>query len=165
MNEHIRQNTSHVISKALDRITEVSFYLSGLALLLIIVAYILEVVLRYFFNAPTSFTSDFTQWFLAAMAMLAMPEVTRRGGHVVISFFTEKLSAMHRRRLERALSLAGFIVCMVAVWICAGESLRQYAAGIETAWNHPIPKWWISILIPYGLGITGLQFFRLAFEP
>ena len=57
----------------IDKLSTISFRLSGLALLLIITFYVLEVVLRYLFNSPTSFTIDFTQWLLAAMVMLALP--------------------------------------------------------------------------------------------
>ncbi|WP_054030137.1 TRAP transporter small permease [Desulfatitalea tepidiphila] len=153
-----------MIDRVLNGITKGSFYLGGLAFALIIVGYVMEVVLRYFFNAPTSFTSDFTQWFFAAMVMLCIPEVTRIKGHVIISFFLEKMSAGHRSMVERTLSLAGFLICMTAAWICFSETMRQYNTGIQTEWNFPIPKWWISAVIPYGIGLAGLHFFRIALK-
>lgn len=150
--------------RILDGATKTSFYIGGVAFSLIIFGYILEVVLRYFFNAPTSFTSDFTQWCFAAMVMLCIPQVTLNKGHVIISFFLEKMSPNFRSNLERVLSFAGFLICMTAAWICLSETIRQYEIDIQTAWNYPIPKWWISVLIPYGIGLTGLQFLRISLK-
>ncbi len=153
-----------MILRILNGVTSTSFYLGGIAFALIISGYVLEVVLRYFFNAPTSFTSDFTQWFFAAMIMLCIPEVTYRKGHVIISFFLEKMPTDFRSKLERILSFAGFVICIAVCWICLCETMRQYQIDIQTAWNHPIPKWWISVFIPYGMGLTGLQFLSHALK-
>lgn len=148
----------------LDKFTKVSFLLSALALLFIIMFYVLEVVLRYMFNSPTSFTIDFTQWLLTAMIMLAFPEVTRINGHIVISFFLEKMSNTSRQKIERSLKIVGACICLTAAWICLGETIRQYGTEIQTEWINPIPKWWISILLPYGIGLSGLQFLKMGIK-
>ena len=144
----------------LDGVTKFSWYLSGLALFLILFSYVLEVVMRYFFGVPTSWTNDYIQWFLAAMIMLALPEVTRLKAHIVISFFLEKMQPQARERLGRILALAGFVVCSLAAAICLQETWRQGRQGIETLWNDPISKAWISAFIPYGLALSGLQMLR-----
>jgi TRAP-type C4-dicarboxylate transport system permease small subunit len=136
-----------------------------MALLLILSAYVFEVVMRYFLNAPTSWSSDVIQWFLAVMIMLALPEVTRVNGHIVISFFLEKLKPALRRRLGRVIALAGCAMCMITAWICWQETIRQYDRSIETLWSHPIPKWWISAVIPFGFLLSGLQMLRSIFVP
>ena len=61
----------------LDLVTRLSMYASGMALLLITSSYVFEVIMRYFLDAPTSWSSDVIQLFFAAMIMLALPEVTR----------------------------------------------------------------------------------------
>ncbi len=33
---------------------------------------------------------------------------------------------------------------------CFSESLSQFQTGIETIQEWPVPKWWVSIFIPYG---------------
>ena len=40
-----------------------------------------------------------SSWFLAAMIMLALPEVTRINSHIVISFFLEKMKPGSRQHL------------------------------------------------------------------
>ena len=83
-------NRSHPVVGLLDGVNRVGWYFSGLALFLILFCYVFEVVMRYFFSAPTSWSHDLVQWLMAAVVMLALPEVTRLKGHIVISVFLEK---------------------------------------------------------------------------
>lgn len=152
------------IVRPLDLVTRLSMYASGMALLLITSSYVFEVIMRYFLDAPTSWSSDVIQWFFAAMIMLALPEVTRTNSHIVISFFLEKMKPRSRLNLGRVLASVGFAMCMLTAWICLQETLRQYDRSIETLWSHPIPKWWISAFIPFGFGLSGLQMLRSVFE-
>lgn len=151
-----------MMARMLDTATRLGFYLGGAAFALIILCYVAEVMLRYFFNAPTSVTSDAVQGLFAVMVMLGIPEVSRNNGHVVIGFFLEKMDPGRRAMLFRLLAALGFLICAAMVWICLAETLRQYRAGILTEWNHPVPKYWISGIIPYGIGVTGLHFLRMA---
>ena len=151
------------IATPLDLVTRLSMYASGIALLLITLSYVFEVIMRYFLNAPTSWSSDVIQGFFAAMIMLALPEVTRTNSHIIISFFHEKMNPTSRQHLGRALAFIGFLMCMLTAWICLQETLRQYDRSIETLWSHPIPKWWISAFIPFGFSLSGLQMLRNVF--
>lgn len=154
-----------IIIKPLDWVSRLSWYASGLALLLILSAYLFEVLMRYFLSSPTSWSNDVIQWPFAAMIMLALPEVTRTGSHIVISFFLEKMTPASRRRVGRIITFIGCIMCLLAAWICFQETSRQYSHGIETLWNHPIPKWWISVLIPFGFTLSGIQMLRSSLLP
>jgi TRAP-type C4-dicarboxylate transport system permease small subunit len=100
------------------------------------------------------------QLLFAAMILLAAPEVTRLNGHIVISFFLEKMTPASRQKLGMGIALVGWLMCFLAAYVCLQESLRQYQQNIETLWNKPIPKWWISGFIPYGFMLSGLQFLR-----
>ena len=148
--------------RLLDRATVAGWHLSGLALFLMLVSYVYEVTVRYFFNSPTSWSSDAIQWFLAALVMLALPEVTRQKSHITIAFLLENMSGDKRRYWERIVALLGAIICLFTAWICFKASLHQYKTGIETLWNHPIPKWWISIFLPYGFFMSAMQMLRLS---
>ena len=70
-----------------------------------------------------------------------------------------------RRRLGYVIAVVGCALCWAAAAICYMETARQYSQNIETMWNHPIPKWWISALLPYGFAFTGLQLIRGTFRP
>lgn len=149
----------------LDYVTRLSSYVSGLALAAIFILTLNEVCMRYFFNAPTSWASDVNQWFFALAVILVIPEIARTNGHIAITVLIERLS--HRKKIvaERVLAITSFLMCLAAFYITGMETLRQFNTGIETIWVSPIPKWWISVAIPFGLLLTAIQFLRLGVMP
>ncbi|MFH1079712.1 MAG: TRAP transporter small permease [Pseudomonadota bacterium] len=149
----------------LDELTKLSLYLSCLTLLLILAAYVYEVVARYFLNMPTSWTYDLSTWFLGASVMLALPEITRRESNIVISFILDKLPLGYRQAAKRVIPMVAFIFCLLAALICFQETVRQITHGIETYWSNPVPKWWVSIVIPFGFALSGFQFLRSGLKP
>ena len=149
-----------LLARVLDRVTTLSFYTSGVALFLLLFLYVYEVVMRYFLNTPTSWSNDVIQLFFAAMIMLAVPEITRINRHIIIAFFSEKMNPGSRMKLSKVIGIIGCVLCFIAAYICLQESIRQYQLNIETMWNNPIPKWWISGFIPYGFILSGLQMLK-----
>lgn len=149
----------------LDYATKLSCYLSGLALAAICLLTLNEVSMRYFLNSPTSWSSDVNQWFFALAVILVVPEIARTNGHISITVLVERLSHNKKNIACRTLAIVSFMMCLAAFYITGMETIRQYGAGIETMWVSPIPKWWISIAIPFGFMLTSLQFLRLGVMP
>ncbi|MCF6266027.1 MAG: TRAP transporter small permease [Desulfuromusa sp.] len=149
----------------LDYVTKLSCYLSGLALAAICLLTLNEVSMRYFLNSPTSWSSDVNQWFFALAVILVIPEIARTNGHIAITVLVERLPHRKKEIACRALAFISCLMCLATFYITGMETLRQYSAGIETMWVSPIPKWWISIAIPFGFLLTTMQFLRLGVMP
>ena len=149
----------------LDHVTKLSFVLSGLALAAILILTLKEVAMRYFFNAPTTWANDVNQWFFALAVMLVLPEITRTNGHIAISVLVDRLPHGKKNVMCRVIALLSFLMCLAAFYISGVETFRQYTYGIATIWVSPIPKWWISIVIPFGFLLSALQFLRLGLIP
>lgn len=152
----------HRMASILDQVTKLSFNLSGLALASMLLLIINEVTLRYVFNSPTTWSADVNQWFFALATMLVLPEITRNNGNVAITVLVDRLPQRKKEFVARTILFLSFLMCMAAVYITGIESLRQFKAGVMTMWIHPIPKWWISAVIPFGFILSALQFLRLA---
>ena len=148
-----------------DRITAAGFAGGALSVALITAAFWYEVVARYFFNAPTSWAYDVASFLLCPTIFLSIPEMTRRNAHVVISYLLDNASPQFRLPLFKVLMLVGGVVCLICTWITGAETWRQYVRGVETITVNPIPKWIISIFIPYGLLNSGLYFLRQMVGP
>jgi TRAP-type C4-dicarboxylate transport system permease small subunit len=153
------------MASILDQVTKVSYNLSGLAMASMLCLIINEVVMRYFFNAPTTWSSDANQWLFALTVMLALPEITRVNGNVAITIVLEKMPQSRREILARILALVSCLACLLAFYIAGVETLRQLNNGITTTWVRPIPKWWISVVIPFGFLLSSIQFLRLGLKP
>jgi TRAP-type C4-dicarboxylate transport system permease small subunit len=143
-----------------DAITRASFAAAALVLAAIALSFCYEVTARYLFSAPTSWANAFVSYFLCAAIFLAIPELTRRRAHVAINLLVDRVSPAMAHQLARLIRLAGASACLLATWISAEATLDQIRLGVDTISAYPIPKWCVSIFIPYGMLSSGLYFLR-----
>jgi TRAP-type C4-dicarboxylate transport system permease small subunit len=143
-----------------DAITRVSFAAAALVLAAIAISFCYEVAARYLVNAPTSWANAFVSYLLCAAIFLAVPELTRRRAHVAINLLVDRASPHTAHQLNRLIRLAGAGACLLATWISAEATFDQIKLGVDTISAYPIPKWCVSIFIPYGMLSSGLYFLR-----
>jgi len=147
-----------------DRITAIGFAGAALSVGVITVSFWYEVVARYFLAAPTVWAYAVASYALCPMIFLAMPEMTRRGAQIVIDYLLDTLPLKYRRPIGWTVTLATALVCLMGAWITGAETWRQYLQGIETVLAFAVPKWWVSIFVPYGLLSSAIYFFRRLIE-
>jgi TRAP-type C4-dicarboxylate transport system permease small subunit len=143
-----------------DAVTSASFAASAAVLAAIAVSFCYEVAARYFFGAPTSWANAFVSYFLCAAIFLAIPELTRRRAHVAINLLIERLGSDGAVMLSRLVRFAGAAACLLAAWFTGNATLDQFNLGVDTISAYPVPKWCVSIFIPYGMISSGLYFVR-----
>ena len=143
-----------------DDLTSASFAASACVIAGIAFSFCYEVAARYLFSAPTSWANAFVSYMLCAAIFLAIPELTRRRAHVSINLLVDRLSPPHALMLNRVIRAAGAGACLLATWISANATLDQINLGIETISAYPVPKWLVSMFIPYGMLSSGLYFLR-----
>jgi TRAP-type C4-dicarboxylate transport system permease small subunit len=143
-----------------DALTSASFAGAAAVLAAIAFSFCYEVAARYFFAAPTSWANAFVSYLLCAAIFLAVPELTRRHAHVAINLLLDRLSPKRAALLNRVIRAASAMACLLATWISANATLEQINLGIDTISSYPIPKWMVSIFIPYGMLSSSLYFLR-----
>ncbi len=143
-----------------DRLTQLAAALAAIGLICIVASYAYEVVTRYFFNAPTAWVSDFVSYALCASIFLALPKVTKDRGHVAVTILVDVMPARISDVVHSCINLVGFASLGFAAWVSLQENIRQYAKNIETLAIVPVPQWWISSFITFGLALSALYFLR-----
>ena len=143
-----------------DRITNLSAILAVAALALIVSAYLYEVFTRYFLSAPTSWVSDFVSYALSALVFLALPRVTRDRGHVAVTILVDVMPQKLANVVQVAVYSIGFLCLGFTSWISLQENLRQFHRGIMTLAMNPIPVWWVSSFMTFGLALAALHMLR-----
>ena len=143
-----------------DRVTVAGFALAAALVGAIAAAFCYEVVARYFFFAPTAWTYDVGCYLLAAVIFLSIPEMTRRGAHIHVNLIFDYLTPNGARMLRLLTGALAVAACLAATWITGSETWRQFSEGVWTLSALPIPKWWVSIFIPYGMLSSALYFLR-----
>lgn len=145
-----------------DGLTRLTFALAVACLGFIIVSFCFEVFARYVLNAPTTWANAVASYLLCIMIFAALPEMTRTSAHVAITFLIDGLPAGFAHAMRTAIALSGLIACLLAAWITGADVLAQWLGDIWTIQSFPVPKWLISIFLPYGFVSAGLYFLRLA---
>ncbi|MGR3376292.1 TRAP transporter small permease [Salipiger abyssi] len=157
------QKSGFYLLKLHDALSKAAFMLGSGALAVIVASFAYEVVMRYFFNAPTRWASDLVSFLLLSSVFLAAPWLTREGGHVSITLLPDLLPAKWSRRVVSAGFLVATVVCLWAGWIIAGEVRILFQRGTMTLSAVPAPKWWFTALILFGFVNSAFYFLRLAF--
>ena len=111
-----------------DYSTELGARVAALCVAATACIYTAEVVARYFFAAPLNWSGDVSSYLLCACAFLALPMVTKSGGHVAIGYFLERMSEAARPRYARMLATVTALVCLATA---EGAAL---GAAMHSAW-------------------------------
>lgn len=156
----MKTNTRARLLALHDRFTLAEFGLAGVALAVLLGAYLCEVVSRYAFNTPTRWSSDLVQYALCVSVALALPMVTKDGGHVAITSFLEKLKPGPMAQATRAIVWLGAVSLAFTTAVFAKIAIEQAKQGIETVAAFAIPKWWLTTVVALGLFDAALHLFR-----
>ncbi|WP_159588434.1 TRAP transporter small permease [Hydrogenophaga sp. BPS33] len=153
----------HPLLRVHDAVTAAGATIAAACLAVIVATYCIEVVSRYFFNAPTTWAGSAVAYLLCASIFLMLPELTRQRAHIFISVLPDLLSQRAATRLIKAGYGVAFFACVLGAWFCADASFMQFNNGIETLNEWRVPKWAVSSFLPYGLLSSGLYFLRHVF--
>lgn len=151
-----------IISRVVDFLTDLGLWIAMTALGLIVLAFNFEVVARYLFDAPTRWSAELVSYLLLIASFLAMPRLTRDGGHVAVTVLLERLPARQQIWGARLIAGLGACICLAMAWIAAEETLRQLDRGVRMMAAIPIPKASVSVWIVWGVGLSAVQFARVA---
>ena len=134
-----------------------AFGLAGMGAL-----YCMEVVFRYFLNAPTRWSLELITYLMLMVTFLAIPHAVRGGMHIAVTLLAD-LYPRQARRILSIMNAIGVVLCGFIAYISLLENIAQYQGSIETIGNIPIPKWWLSVFITYGFANSALWYLRLLF--
>lgn len=143
-----------------DRITHALFVVGVILVAFIAVLYVYEVGSRYFFNAPTSWGNDTSSFMLSAATFLCIPQLVKDGGHVAVTIVFQYSSPNTALWIARVTAVAAAIICAMGAYMTFEEVTRQIANDILTNTTTAVPKWWITVFMPYGLANAALYFVR-----
>ncbi len=142
-----------------DAATDLGAAVAAICVAIMACVYTAEVVARYFLNAPLNWSGDVSSYLLCACAFLALPKVTKDGGHVAITYVLERMGHSKRARYSHVLRIITGLACLAAGIIVSYEGVQLYAEGVLTTQATQIPKWLIAVLACLGLFSSVLHLF------
>ncbi len=150
-----------------DLVRRIEFLLGVLAasvLFSMMLLTFVDVILRYFFNAPLRGSFEITELLMAVLIFCGLPLVSYRGEHVAIDTFETFLP----RWLRRALPVALHLICAVALagmaWLLATRAARFADAGDVTQTLKITMAPWVYLMAALTL-VTAVVHFVAALVP
>lgn len=96
----------------------------------------LDVIGRYFLNAPLPGAFELTELMLCALVFAALPLVGRAGGHVEVDILTERFPAPLRRVLALVVAVICAAVLLVFAWRLGLLGEQQMTDGTRSESIH-----------------------------
>ena len=148
------------IGRRLDWLNRVLAVIAGTMLVSITVAICWEIVSRSFFDISNNWLVEISEIVLLYTTFLGAAWVLGNDKHVTIDLLVDYLSDTWAQRLQITLSLIGAITCFVLVWFGGIVTLDQFQNEIREPTIMAPQSFWITIVIPFGFLLLGLQFIR-----
>ena len=146
------------LSRLLAASERASAIVSGAILLAVMAIVVVDVLLRYFFNAPLSWSFDLISLYLMTAAFfLAASDTQRLGHHVRVDILFSRFPP-----LARQLSvLTGWVLACVPFAICAklamAGALSRLESGDVIAGAIPWPTWVPPALEAFGFTLLTVR--------
>jgi len=129
------------ISKAIDKFSIKQGEISALLALPLLVVVVYEVIMRYAFNAPTTWGFEATTFLYGIHYMLGLAYCDVYGGHVRVDIFSSRLPRRVQGVIGVLTNLVFFMPVMVLLTIASWKYALTSIAGGElnpTSWAPPV---------------------------
>ncbi len=146
----------------IDRLSELSGYISGVLILFSMLTVCYGVLLRYVLGISTVWQLELSTYFLMFAAFVGGAYGLKHGDHVGINLFVERLPEKAQLYVRLLASVLGFLfivaVALIAytLWWETTESGRTSG----TAWNVPLT--YPYLIVPLGMTLIALQYLVIA---
>jgi TRAP-type C4-dicarboxylate transport system permease small subunit len=144
--------------KGLDGLARGLRFAGQLALASMVVTICYDVVMRYVFETPTSWSLEVNTFLVLFVTLLPAGDVLASGSHLRITFFTDKMSPRTQAGLTKLGGLAGCLFCGVMTW--KGLEMAWAALKYDERMSSPLgtPMVIPYMFIPVGFGVMALYY-------
>jgi TRAP-type C4-dicarboxylate transport system permease small subunit len=158
-----RQSGPSGIDRAVEALAALSALIGGLLLTAIVLLATVSIARRSTGYDPILGDFEIVQNGLAAGVALFLPYCQLRGANIIVDFFTARLSARARRRLDAIGALMVALTMLFVAWRTGAGAQAAIGSG-ETTMLLGLPLWiTYSAMIP-GFALTAVVALRMAWR-
>jgi TRAP-type C4-dicarboxylate transport system permease small subunit len=153
-----------LFTRIVERLSEISGYVSGVLILASMLVVCYGVLLRYFLGASTIWQTELAIYFLMFAAFVGGAYGLKHGDHVRIDLVVNRFSGRTRTLINLVAALLGLSLIVVVGVIGLVLWWETTVAGRRsgTAWNPPLT--YPYFIVPLGMGLISLQYLVIAAE-
>jgi len=145
------------IRKLVDGLTLWAAVTGGFLFIVITLIVFYEIVARYVFNAPTTWSIDVSIYLVMWATFLGAAYTLKEGGHIMVDVVVVKFSPRHVRRIRLAIYTLVLVFCLVLLWRGTLACINAVRFNEVTLSAHRFPLWLPMSAIPAGSFLLILQ--------
>ncbi|MEQ8348727.1 MAG: TRAP transporter small permease [Sneathiellaceae bacterium] len=147
---------------AFGRVYGVIGALVGISIGLFAVAISLDLILRLLGWGNLPGMQEIVEYVLYIGVFLAAPWVLRLNAHIRVDLLVGALPDGARVAVERALDLAGIVICALLFWYGLRNLLSAKAVGAMQYDYYEVAEWFLLLFFVAGFVLLGIEFlFRM----
>ncbi|MCK5164344.1 MAG: TRAP transporter small permease [Desulfobacula sp.] len=150
------------IGRIIDMILIGFAWLSGILMIFSLVSVCIDVVMRYFFNNPSGWILQISEYILLYIPFLSAAYVLKEDGHIKVDILLNFLGKRAEAVLNTVTSILGACVLFILTYYGTIITYDFYVRKVPTLKYLKIPEFLIIIVIPVGCFMFALQFIRRA---
>lgn len=150
--------------RAIERASEWSGYISGLAILASTLIVVYQVCLRYFFGAPAVWQIETSMYLLLLTSFVGAAYGLKHDAHVGIDLIVAKLAPQFQRRLRIFTSILSILLCTVVGWRAWHLWWEATSQGWKSDTLMATPLTIPYFILPLGMLLITLQFLVIIYE-
>lgn len=151
-------NKKFFLFRWIDVLTDFGGGLASISLAGLTIVVVLEILLRFLFNAPTIWVGEMSVYLCMACGLLGAAYALRMDMHFGITIIIDRISAKTRRRMRILTNSMGLVYAMVL--LIKGFQMAQFSYEMEDVSTGLMatPLWIPNLLIPLAGLLLALQF-------
>lgn len=148
----------------ISKIVSLCAMLAGALILAVCGVTFYEVVARYAFHAPTTWSIDVSIYGVFWATFLGSPYALREGGHVAVDVVVEKLDRAVRNAVARLIFLSITVFSAVLAWAGWTACVDAYRFGEVTMSVLRFPLYLPMAALPVGCALLATQAALMALQ-
>lgn len=139
-------------------------FIASMALVFLMVITFVDVVGRFFFNAPLTFAVEVIELGMGILVFFGMAITTLRGGHITVDLLSTAVSAPFRRALTMLSSITAILFFGVVTWRLFDRADNFMDDGLFTQLLS-IPVYPVVFAMCFAAGVSTLVAVYIVLHP
>ncbi|MFC5587733.1 TRAP transporter small permease subunit [Sporosarcina soli] len=145
------------IMAAITKLNKSMVWIIGTIVLLMSLLLTVDVILRYFFNSPTSWAFSLATWGTGLLGFALGGYTLAIEQHVRVDLYFEKFSPRMKSIVDMISAFFLFLMAAALFWFGLGYVIHYYQIGATMTGGLAMPLWIAWLIVPLGGLLIGLQ--------